>query len=366
MTEFSDRHGEVRTSKIAKCLQWRALWYELIAIVSVETVVTMSNLKRRAVNLLLSSALLSAGGSVADNAFAQSAPAKPVEASKSETKPTSIPAVKPAETADAKPPAQPEVKTAPATTPAKAGDAKPDGDASTPQGPKQEGKPGDAGMPGTGSPPPQAMVPNGPMKVDPTQVPQGPPGTPLKVQANLDIPQDPFVDSLFVVFNYLSLGAIAGAVIFGVLWFAKHRKRKQMIAAGLIPDEEEDDDDDDDDDDEPVLVKSADASPPDSKVESPEAAPVAVTPEVKAEPVQEEPKTAVVETTVSESSSEATSGVEASNSASAGADENSSSSVNDDASEEAEAAPAVVTSGGGTNSGSGKSGKGKKNRKKKS
>ncbi|MBX3074478.1 hypothetical protein KF913_11155 [Candidatus Obscuribacterales bacterium] len=325
----------------------------------------MSNLKRRAVNLLLSSALLSAGGAVADNAFAQSAPAKPVDASKSETKPTSIPAVKPAETADAKPPAQPEVKTAPATTPAKAGDAKPDGDASTPQGPKQEGKPGDAGMPGTGSPPPQAMVPNGPMRVDPTQVPQGPPGTPLKVQANLDIPQDPFVDSLFVVFNYLSLGAIAGAVIFGVLWFAKHRKRQQMIAAGLIPDEE-DDDDDDEDDDEPVLVKSADASPPESKVESPDAAPVAVTPEVKAELVQEEPKTAVAETTVSESSSEATSGGEASNSASAGADENSSSSVNDDASEETEAAPAVVTSGGGTNSGSGKSGKGKKNRKKKS
>jgi hypothetical protein len=309
----------------------------------------MNYIKRRTVHLLLSSALLTASATVADNAWGQTAPAKPAEAVKANSA---------IEEGDKKPAAQAAANADPVASTSEPADSKPGGDASTPIGPKQEGKPGDAGMPGTGSPPPaQAILPAGPIKVDPTQIPQGPPGTPLKVQADLEIPQDPFIDSLFIVFNYVSVGAMGGALVFGVLWFLKHNKRKQMIAAGLIT--EDDDDDDDDDDDEPVLVKTAGSSSADADVET--SAPAAVTPS----PIEETKVSSDVNSVVESASiANAATGSSENPAAPSATEEKSEAddSVNGDESEANEA----VTASSGAPPASSKSGKGKKNRKKKS
>ncbi|MDZ4835195.1 MAG: hypothetical protein SGJ27_15570 [Candidatus Melainabacteria bacterium] len=81
--------------------------------------------------------------------------------------------------------------------------------------------------------------------VDPnsTEVPQGPPGTPLRTKADMPIEPNPMVDGLFNIFNYVSIAALGGAAIFGTLWYFKHKKRVEL---GLDDDDEDDEEDDDD------------------------------------------------------------------------------------------------------------------------
>ncbi len=69
-------------------------------------------------------------------------------------------------------------------------------------------------------------------------------GKTLDTRSEMPIAPNPAIDGLFTFFNYASIAALGGAIVFGTMWYFRHKKR---IALGLTDDDDDDDDDYDDD-----------------------------------------------------------------------------------------------------------------------
>ncbi len=75
----------------------------------------------------------------------------------------------------------------------------------------------------------------------------------MQAQAELEIKPDPVADIIFKAFHYITVAALGGSVVFGTMWYIRHKKR---LASGFY-DEEDDDEDAEEEEKEERTGKSA-------------------------------------------------------------------------------------------------------------